>query len=197
MLLALVSFHVFISDIWSNFRNWQEFCSISFLDSHYFIDCSSDIDTNFPCLCRRLPTRFTSLPAERRLRSAAAATRKLSFGCECESAAMQPFRHRCTRATAGWLATLLSPPRAWRCVAPPSAWSRLNGWRVAHNSKSSGRCNNRIPANWHPPWRAVAVLSAAGCLQPADRSSWAWGLLCSMLHSSVTSHIPAVTSHII
>ena len=137
-----------------NFRNRQEFCNISFLDSpsHCFMDYSSestsDIDANFPCLCRRLPTRFLSLPAERSMRSAAAATRQRSLGCQCESAVMllmpaafQPPLHAgCSRAI-GYSAEPASR------LGPSSAWSRLNGWLMAHNSTFNGICNNLIPAN--------------------------------------------------
>ena len=65
----------------------------------------------------------------------------------------------------------------WASSAPGAAQ------RVAH--KCSGRCNNPIPAN---------CLSAAGAC-PGDRSSCqrAWGLPYSLLHSSVTSHLAAVT----
>ena len=89
-------------------RSSAAFC---FLILIYFMDYSSDIDANFPCLCRSLTARFLSLPAEHRLRSAAAATSQRSLGCKCESAvvvpaALPPALHG---AAAGQVATLLSP----------------------------------------------------------------------------------------
>ena len=49
-------------------------------------------------------------------------------------------------ASGGRQATGYSAEPAAR-LGPPSAWSRLNGWRVAHNSKCSSRCNSPIPAH--------------------------------------------------
>ena len=109
---------------------------------------------------------------------------------------LQPFRNRCTRAATGRFGLEIghsAEPSAR--LGPPSAWSRLKGWRVAHNIKCSGRCNYLIPPNWQPPRRAAAELSAAGTDPVAPevgRSSWAWGLLHNMLSSSVTSHLPTV-----
>ena len=91
------------------------------------MDYSSDIDANFPCLCRSLPTRFLSLPAEHSLRSAAAATRHT--GCECESAvvpaALQPQLH-----AGGSRAIGHSAEPAAR-LGLPSAWSRRGAGRTA------------------------------------------------------------------
>ena len=119
--------------------------SFRFLILIYFMDYSSDTDANLTCFCRRLPTRFLSLPAERRLRDSAAATKQRSLGCECESAvvpaALPPPLHASGSSAIGHSAE----PAAR--LGQPKAWSRLNGWRVAHNSKCISRCKNPIPAN--------------------------------------------------
>ena len=170
---ALLSFQVFISNIWSNFRN-RSCAAFHFLIFIYFMDYSSYIDANLPCLSWRLQTWFLitarRAPAAQRLRGPATTpTRHPSrcirmIECECESAVM-------TAAP--------SPPHAGSsrtiCPArlgPPSAWGRLNGWRVAHNSKCSGRYNNLIPASYQPPRHAAMALLPAG---PAGRNRRAWG----------------------
>ena len=187
ILLVLVSVQVFISKSWSNFRNRQEFCSVSFLDFNYFMDYSSDIDPNFPCLCRRFQSgSYHCLPsavyaAPQRSQHSAASDAKVQSAFM--PATDPPPLH------AGGSRAIGSSAEPTACLGPPSAWSRLNCWRVEDNSKCSCRCNNLIPANWQPLWRTVAVLSAAWT-GPAGRSSWVFELLYSMLHSSVTSRLP-------
>ena len=127
------------------FDRIPEIAAFRYLILIYFMDYSSDIDANFPCLCRRLLTRFLSLPAERCLRSAAAAIRQRSVGCEYESAfvpaALPPPLH----AGVSWAIGHSAEPAAR--LGLPIAWSTRHGLRVEHNSKCSCRHNNQIPAN--------------------------------------------------
>ena len=207
ILLALDYFQIFITNIRSNFRNRQEFCSISFRDSHLF----HGLQFWYQCLLH-LSVQASSnqvLITDRRAPSVQHRRCNCSLGCECESvvmpAALSPPLH------AGGSQAIGHSAEAAERLGPPGAWSRLHGWYVAHNSKCS-RCNNLIPANWQPPRCAAAVLSAAGgpaqarrvgapehegcyitCYIAVLHPTVTCQVLLSMLYSSVTSYLPAVT----
>ena len=89
-MLASISFQVFISIFDRISEIDRSSAPFRFLILIYFTDYSSESkfspDANFSSLCRRLQTRFLSLPAKHRLCSAAAATRQRCLGCESESA---------------------------------------------------------------------------------------------------------------
>ena len=160
ILLVWVSFQVRRFDRTSEID--RSSAAFRFLNLIYFMDYSSDMDANFPCLCRRLPTKFLSLTASR--------APSALCGCLGHETAQSRMRmricyHACSPSAplhaGGSRAIGYSAEPAMR-RGPPSAWSRLNSWHVERNSKCSSRCHNLISANWQPPRRAAAALSAAG-----------------------------------
>ena len=161
---------------------------------------------------------FQPMPVERSLHSAAAVTRQHSLGCKCDPLSVTrqcSLGCKCESAVvpAAFPAALhAGGSRASdNCAEPaarlgqPSAWSRLNGWREAHNSICSSRCNNLIygarPRRCLQlsPARRVGAAEREGChiacsacgghIAVLNHTFW---LLHIVLYSSVISHLPAV-----